>query len=66
MPIDEWSEAEARSFWRAHDGILFEPATGDVSDDAASDAVLVTASDTASQMLRLARMRLHLKSNQEL
>ena len=66
MPIDEWTEAEARSFCRAHDGILFEPATGDVSDDAASDAVLVTASDTASQMLRLARMRLHLKSNQEL
>ena len=66
MPIEEWSEAEARSFCRAHDGILFEPATGDVSDDAASDTVLVTASDTASQMLRLARMRLHLKSNQEL
>ena len=66
MPIDEWTEAEARSFCRAHDGILFEPATGDVSDDAASDAVLVTASDTASQMIRLARMRLHLKSNQEL
>jgi len=66
MPINEWTEAEARSFCRAHDGILFEPATGDVSDDAASDAVLVTASDTASQMLRLARMRLHLKSNQEL
>jgi HK97 family phage prohead protease len=66
MPIEEWSEAEARSFCRAHDGILFEPATGDVSDDAASDTVLVTASDTASQMIRLARMRLHLKSNQEL
>ena len=66
MPIEEWSEAEARSFCRAHDGILFEPATGDVSDDAASDTVLVTASDTASQMIRLARMRLNLKLNQEL
>ena len=66
MSIEEWSEAEARSFCRAHDGILFEPATGDVSDDAASDTVLVTASDTASQMIRLARMRLNLKLNQEL
>ncbi len=66
MPIEEWSEAEARTFCRAHDGILFEPATGDVSDDAASDTVLVTASDTASQMIRLTRLRLHLKSNQEL
>ena len=66
MSIEEWSEAEARSFCRAHDGILFEPATGDVSDDAASDTVLVTASDTASQMIRLTRLRLHLKSNQEL
>ena len=66
MPIEEWSETEARSFCRAHDGILFEPATGDVSDDAASDTVLVTASDTATQMIRLARLRLHLKSNQEL
>jgi len=63
MPIDEWTEAEARSFCRDHDGILFEPATGDVSDDAASDTVLVTASDTASHRLRLTRMRLELQIN---
>ena len=63
MPIDQWTEAEARSFCRDHDGILFEPATGDVSDDAASDTVLVTASDTASHRLRLTRMRLELQIN---
>jgi len=73
MPVEEWSETEARSFCRAHDGILFEPATGEsMSDDpvgAASDTVmlglvpLITASDTvASQRLRLARMRLELKT----
>ena len=66
MPIEEWTEAEARSFCRSQDGILFEPATGEASDGAASDTALVTASDTASQTLRLARMRLNLKSNQEL
>jgi HK97 family phage prohead protease len=64
MPVEEWSETEARSFCRAHDGILFEPATGEsMSDDpvgAASDTVSMTASDTASQRLRLARMRLAL------
>jgi len=63
MPIDQWTEAEARSFCRDHDGILFEPATGDVTDDAASDTVLVTASDTASHRLRLTRMRLELQIN---
>jgi len=63
MPVEEWTEAEARSFCRDHDGILFEPATGDVSDDAASDTVLVTASDTASHRLRLTRMRLELQIN---
>ena len=66
LPLEEWTEAEARSFCRAHDGILFEPATGEASADAASDTVLVTASDTASQTLRLTRLRLNLKSNQEL
>jgi HK97 family phage prohead protease len=67
MPVEEWSEAEARSFCRAHDGILFEPATGEsMSDDpagAASDTVTTTASDTASQRLRLFRMRLELQPN---
>jgi len=68
MSVEEWTEAEARSFCRAHDGILFEPATGEsMSDDpvgAASDTVTLTASDTASQRIRLARMRLALKVNQ--
>jgi HK97 family phage prohead protease len=66
MPTEEWSETEARSFCRAHDGILFEPASESMSDDpagAASDTVTMTASDTASQRLRLARMRLELKTN---
>jgi HK97 family phage prohead protease len=73
MPVEQWTETEARSFCRSHDGILFEPATGEsMSDDpvgAASDTVMVglvpllTASDTASQRLRLARMRLTLQSN---
>ena len=67
MSADVWSESEARSFCRAHDGILFEPATGEsMSDDpagAAFDTVELTASDTASQRLRLARMRLELEPN---
>ena len=66
MPVEEWSETEARSFCRAHDGILFEPASESMSDDpvgAASDTVTMTASDTASQRLRLARMRLELQPN---
>jgi HK97 family phage prohead protease len=67
MPIEDWSEAEARSFCRSHDGILFEPATGEsMSDDpagAAFDTVTMTASDTASQRLRLARLRLELEPN---
>ena len=67
MPVEEWTEAEARSFCRSHDGILFEPATGESrSDDlmdAASDTVIMTASDTAIQWLRLARMRLELQIN---
>jgi len=63
MPVEQWTEVEAKAFCRDHDGILFEPATGDVSDDAASDTVLVTASDTASHRLRLTRMRLELQIN---
>jgi regulator of replication initiation timing len=30
-PVEEWSESEARAHCRAHDGILFEPATGRAS-----------------------------------
>jgi len=67
MSAEEWTEAKAKAFCRAHDGILFEPATGEsMSDDpvgAAADTVTMTASATASQRLRLARMRLELKSN---
>jgi len=67
MPVEDWSESEARSFCRAHDGILFEPATGEsMLDDpagAAFDTVELTASDTACQRLRLARMRLELQIN---
>jgi HK97 family phage prohead protease len=66
MPVEEWTETEARSFCRAHDGILFEAASESMSDDpvgAASDTVTMTASDTAGQRLRLARMRLELQIN---
>ena len=66
MPVDEWTEAEAKAFCRSHDGILFEPASESMSDDpvgAASETVTMTASDTASQRLRLARMRLELQPN---
>jgi len=30
-PVDEWSESEARDHCKAHNGILFEPATGQAS-----------------------------------
>ena len=67
MPVEDWTETEARSFCHDHDGILFEPATGESRADdpagAASDTVTMTASDTASQRLRLARMRLALTIN---
>ena len=66
MPVEEWTEAEAKAFCRAHDGILFEPASESMSDDpvgAASDTVTMTALDTAGQRLRLARMRLELQIN---
>ena len=67
MPVEEWTEAEAKAFCRAHDGILFEPASESMSDDpvgAAFDTVTLTALDTAGQLLRLARMRLELYANQ--
>jgi phage head maturation protease len=59
MPVGQWSETEARSFCRAHDGILFEAATG----ESMSDDPVGAASDTASHRLRLARMRLELQTN---
>jgi len=68
MSVEDWTEAQARSFCRAHDGILFEPATGEsMADDqtgTASATATTTAADTAIRRLRLARMRLALKVNQ--
>jgi HK97 family phage prohead protease len=68
MPVEDWTEAEARSYCQDHDSILFEPATSESMADelgnSASDTVELTASDTANQQLRLARLRLALKVNQ--
>ena len=64
MPADDWSEAQARAFCRAHDGILFEPATGESQSDDPVDAA--SDMDTASQRLRLSRMRLELQLNQHI
>ena len=68
LPVDEWTEDEARAFCEAHDGIKFEPATGeddspdddeDEADPAASDEEERTVSpDTAMRMLRLERAKL--------
>ena len=41
LPVDDWTEDEARAFCEEHDGIKFEPATGedeDVPDDEPDDA----------------------------
>ena len=66
MSVEEWTEAQARSFCRDHNGILFEPATGEsmADDQTASATATMTAADTAIRRLRLARMRLALKVNQ--
>jgi hypothetical protein len=57
LPLDDWTEAEARAFCTDHDGIKFEPATGeddsDVTDEAASDTAPEVATDTAERSLRL-------------
>ena len=65
LPVDEWTEAEAKAFCEEHDGIKFEPATGSeesdsVTDDAASDTATPAALDTARRSLRLQRNKLRL------
>jgi HK97 family phage prohead protease len=75
LPVDEWTEDEARAFCEDHDGIKFEPATGededapgdedapdddDATDDAASGTAQEAALDTAERTLRLQRVKLAL------
>ena len=75
LPVDDWTEDEARAFCEEHDGIKFEPATGEdddatgdddapaddgATDDAASDTALAAALDTAERTLRLQRTKLAL------
>jgi len=75
LPVDDWTEAEARAFCEDHDGIKFEPATGedddetgdddapdddDATDSAASDTAPRAALDTAERILRLERTKLAL------
>jgi len=64
LPIDDWTTDEARAFCTDHDGIKFEPATGeddsDATDDAASDTATEAALDTAERTLRLQRVKLAL------
>jgi hypothetical protein len=73
LPVDEWTEDEARAFCEEHDGV-FEPATGeddeagdedapaddDATDDAASDTAPRAALDTARRALRLQHAKLAL------
>ena len=65
LPLDDWTEAEAHAFCEEHDGIKFEPATGededpDATDEAASDTAPEAALDTAERTLRLQRVKLAL------
>jgi hypothetical protein len=75
LPVDDWTEDEARAFCEEHDGIKFEPATGEdddatgdddapdddgATDAAASDTALEAALDTAERTLRLQRIKLAL------
>jgi len=69
LPVDDWTEAEARAFCEEHDGIKFEPATGedddapaddDATDEAASSTAPEAALDTAERTLRLQRIKLAL------
>ena len=75
LPVDDWTEDEARAFCEEHDGIKFEPATGedddeagdedapaddDAMDEAASDTAPQVALDTAERTLRLQRTKLAL------
>jgi HK97 family phage prohead protease len=75
LPVDDWTEDEARAFCEEHDGIKFEPATGededapgdddepdddDATDEAASGTASEAALDTAERTLRLQRVKLAL------
>jgi len=74
LPVEEWTEDEARAFCEEHDGIKFEPATGeddgagdedapaddDATDEAASGTTPGAALDTAERSLRLQRAKLAL------
>ena len=70
LSVDEWTESDARKWCEAHDGIKFEPATGDADDredveESASDTEpdKSSALDTAKRTLRLTRTRLALYGN---
>jgi len=62
LPLDEWTETEARQWCNAHDGIKFEPATGeepeDVQDRSAASTEDNSALVTARRQLRLHRAKL--------
>ena len=63
MPTSEWSEAEARGYCSDHDGIKFEPATGEDSEYEAAAASSTSdndALDTVKAKLRLLELRLKL------
>ena len=63
MPTSDWSEAEARGYCSDHDGIKFEPATGEDSEYEAAAASSTSdndALDTVKAKLRLLELRLKL------
>lgn len=46
LPVKEWTEEEAEAFCDEHDGIKFEPATGDSDTDEPEDEEEESATDT--------------------
>ena len=74
LPVEEWTEDEAREWAETHGAIKFEPATGeddspddgdespddgtDEADEAASDMANSAMPDTALRMLRLQQTKL--------
>ena len=64
MPTSDWSEAEARGYCSDHDGIKFEPATGEDSEYEAPTASSTSdndALDTVKAQLRLLNLRIELE-----
>ena len=64
MPTSDWSEAEARGYCSDHDGIKFEPATGEDSEYEAAAASSTSdndALDTVKAQLRLLNLRIELE-----